>query len=321
MKNSRLGLAYASIKDYLPSLGAIIVLGLVSSILIDGFMNIANIGAILLQASVLGTVAMGVTMVVIAGDNGLDLSTGAVMIVGAMIGPNMRFGGQESLLLSTLVVMVIGAAIGCVNGLCVYYLRIPALVMTMAMNGLVTGFCIMVTRSQLTAKIPVALSEMTQVVAGPFRRMTILVLGIMLVFQILLQFTRLGQYVLLTGNNRQAAKLNGISVPTIAVGAYCFSGAMAALGGVLLVGYTGLVHMDMTSEYPMQAMAAVIIGGTHAAGGVGSFVGSILGAIVLVMLNSILVAFNMAAGARTLIQGAVLLLILIINNRSEKLRQ
>lgn len=71
----------------------------------------------------------------------------------------------------------------------------------------------------------------------------------------------------------------------------------------------------------MQAMAAVIIGGTHSAGGVGSFVGSVMGAVVLTMLNSVLLAFNMAAGARTFIQGLVLLLVLIINNRSAKLRQ
>lgn len=117
---------YTRYKDYLPALGAIIALGVISTILIDGFMNVNSIGAILLRSSVLAMVAMGVTFVVIAGDSGLDLSTGALMVVGAMIGPNLRVGGEESLILSFLLVFVVGAAIGCINGLGVYFLKIPA---------------------------------------------------------------------------------------------------------------------------------------------------------------------------------------------------
>jgi len=317
----RVNPAYQRVKDYLPAISCIVLLGVFSAVLIDGFMNINNIGAILLQASVLAVVAMGATIVVIAGDNGLDLSTGAVIIVGAMIGPNLRVGGRESLLAGFLLAMIIGAMIGCVNGLCVYYLKVPSLVMTMAMQGFVSGFCIFLTRSQLTVKIPKALASMNQVVFGPFRRMTLLVIALMVVLQLLLNRSKIGQLLLLTGNNREAARLNGIPVPAIAVGAFAACSALAAAAGMLLVGYSGLVHIDMTKDYPMQAMAAVIIGGTKTSGGVGSFVGSVMGAIVLILLNSILLAFNMPAGARTFIQGMVLLVILLINNRSAKLRQ
>ena len=312
---------YTRYKDYLPALGAIIALGVISTILIDGFMNVNSIGAILLRSSVLAMVAMGVTFVVIAGDSGLDLSTGALMVVGAMIGPNLRVGGEESLILSFLLVFVVGAAIGCINGLGVYFLKIPALVMTMAMNGLVAGYCIMLTHSQLTVNIPKSLADLNTVAFGPIRKMTLLIIILMILLQLFLTKSKFGQMLLLTGNNRQAARLNGIPVALVAIGSYAISGAMAACGGVLLAGYNGIVHIDMTVEYPMQAMAAVIIGGTHSAGGVGSFVGSVMGAVVLTMLNSVLLAFNMAAGARTFIQGLVLLLVLIINNRSAKLRQ
>ena len=265
---------YTRYKDYLPALGAIIALGVISTILIDGFMNVNSIGAILLRSSVLAMVATGVTFVVIAGDSGLDLSTGALMVVGAMIGPNLRVGGEESLILSFLLVFVVGAAIGCINGLGVYFLKIPALVMTMAMNGLVAGYCIMLTHSQLTVNIPKSLADLNTVAFGPIRKMTLLIIILMILLQLFLTKSKFGQMLLLTGNNRQAARLNGIPV-----------------------------------------------GGTHSAGGVGSFVGSVMGAVVLTMLNSVLLAFNMAAGARTFIQGLVLLLVLIINNRSAKLRQ
>jgi len=312
---------YLKFKDYLPAAGAIVLLGLISTLLIDGFMNLNNIGAILLRASVLGMVAMGVTFVVIAGDSGLDLSTAALMIVGALIGPNLRIGGQENLVVSFLVVMIIGALIGCVNGVGVYFLKIPALVMTMTMNGLVLGFCILLTRSQLKVNMPESLAALTGVVVEPVRRMTLLVFIVMVLLQLMLTKSKFGQLLLLTGNNREAARLNGIPVAAIAVGSYAISSAMAAAGGILLTGYNGLVHMDMTTSYPMEAMASVIIGGTHAAGGVGSFVGSVMGAVVLTLLNSVLLAFNMPAGARTFIQGMVLLCVLVINNRSAKLRK
>ena len=109
---------YTRYKDYLPALGAIIALGVISTILIDGFMNVNSIGAILLRSSVLAMVAMGVTFVVIAGDSGLDLSTGALMVVGAMIGPNLRVGGEESLILSFL--------------LCLWWVRLSAVSMAWA---------------------------------------------------------------------------------------------------------------------------------------------------------------------------------------------
>lgn len=177
---------YTRYKDYLPALGAIIALGVISTILIDGFMNVNSIGAILLRSSVLAMVAMGVTFVVIAGDSGLDLSTGALMVVGAMIGPNLRVGGEESLILSFLLVFVVGAAIGCINGLGVYFLKIPALVMTMAMNGLVAGYCIMLTHSQLTVNIPKSLADLNTVAFGPIRKMTLLIIILMILLQLFL---------------------------------------------------------------------------------------------------------------------------------------
>ena len=223
---------YTRYKDYLPALGAIIALGVISTILIDGFMNVNSIGAILLRSSVLAMVAMGVTFVVIAGDSGLDLSTGALMVVGAMIGPNLRVGGEESLILSFLLVFVVGAAIGCINGLGVYFLKIPALVMTMAMNGLVAGYCIMLTHSQLTVNIPKSLADLNTVAFGPIRKMTLLIIILMILLQLFLTKSKFGQMLLLTGNNRQAARLNGIPVALVAIGSYAISGAMAACGGV-----------------------------------------------------------------------------------------
>ncbi len=321
MTDGKLRLAFNRYKDYIPSLVALVIILVVCRMRIGGFFTASNLGSIFLQTSILTVVAMGANITVMAGDSGLDLSTGSLMIVGAVLGPSLRLFGQESLVFGFLVVMVVGALIGSISGLCIYYLRIPALVMTMAMSGLVAGVMIMITKSQITLNIPQALSDLTLPVLGPFRRMVVLVLIVVIVLQFILSKTRVGQYLLLTGNNRDAARINGLPVAQVAVGAYMASGALSAAAGMLLVGYSGLVHIDMTASFPMRAMAAVFIGGAHAAGGKGSFVGCIMGAMVLVILDSLLIAFNIPTGARVFFQGMALLLILFINNRAPRLRQ
>jgi ribose transport system permease protein len=308
-------------KDYLPCVIALLLILIFARIKIGGFFTSSNLGSIFLQTSILTVVAMGACITVMAGGSGLDLSTGALMIVGAVLGPSIRLFGRESLIISFLVVIIVGAFIGAINGLCIYYLKIPSLVMTMAMAGLVTGFMILVTKSQITLNIPKALSDFTLPVVGPFRRMVVIVVILVAVLQLILSKTKVGQYLLLTGNNREAAKINGLPVAQVAVGAYMASAALAAVAGMLLVGYSGLVHIDMTTSYPMRAMATVFIGGAHAAGGKGSFIGCVMGAMVLVILDSLLIAFNIPTGARVFFQGMALLLILFINNRAPKLRQ
>ena len=321
MNKTELQLIYNRNKAYIPSLIALAIILIVCRIRIGGFFTSGNLSSIFLQTSILTVVAMGACITVMAGDNGLDLSTGSLMIVGATIGPAVRLFGQESLIAGFLLAAVVGALIGSISGICIYFLRIPALVMTMAMSGLVAGTLIMITKSQISIRIPRSLSNLTLSVVGPFRRMVVIVLILIIVMQFLLSKTKIGQFLLLTGNNRDAAKINGLPVMQVAIGAYMASGALAAVAGMLLVGYSGLVHIDMTAAFPLRAMASVFIGGTHAAGGKGSFVGCVVGAMVLVILDSLLIAFNIPTGARLFFQGSVLLAILLVNNRTPSLRQ
>lgn len=312
---------YAQYKNYVPTVIALVVLLIICRIKINGFFSSGNLGSIFLQSSILGVVAIGASIPVMAGDSGTDLSTSSLMIVGAVFGPAVRLFGQDSIIFGFLVVMLVGALIGAINGLCIYYLRIPALVMTMAMSGLVQGTMIMITKSQIVLTIPQALTDLTHPVFGPFRRMVVIVLIITIAMQFALSKSKVGQCLLLTGNNRNAAKINGLPVAQIAVGSYMASAACAAAAGMLLVGYSGLVHIDMTASYSMRALASVFIGGAHAAGGRGSFLGCIAGAFILVVLDSLLVAFNIPTGARMLFQGITLLIILVVNNRAPSLRQ
>lgn len=124
----------------------------------------------------------------------------------------------------------------------------------------------------------------------------------------------------LVGNNRQASYLCGLSVRTIAILAYALGGAFGGIAGYLLVGYAGSAQMQMAANYTLLSVASVVIGGTKLTGGSGGFVGGALGALVLILLTSILQALNMPPGVRSLVQGVILLAILVSNSRSPNLR-
>lgn len=120
------------------------------------------------------------------------------------------------------------------------------------------------------------------------------------------------------GGNRRASELSGVPVRRTVIGAYVASGVFAALGGLMLLGYTESVFLNLADDYTLPTVAAVIIGGTLAAGGVGSYVGSAIGAVVLTVLTSLLSTVNMPESWRTITRGVALLL--TFYGRQRKLR-
>lgn len=150
---------------------------------------------------------------------------------------------------------------------------------------------------------------------------TVVIIILILLEILFLRRSRYGRSLFLAGNNRNAANLCGINSKKIIILAYVFGGAMAGFAGLMLVGYAGTAQMNMASSYTMLSVAAVVIGGTKLTGGKGTFIGGALGALVLVLITNILQALNMAAGLRSLIQGIILIVILMMNSRAPKLRQ
>ncbi len=180
----------------------------------------------------------------------------------------------------------------------------------------------MVTKGQPSVMVGKELQGISKTLVGPLRILPTVVIIILILLEILfLRRSRYGRSLFLAGNNRNAANLCGINSKKIIILAYVFGGAMAGFAGLMLVGYAGTAQMNMASSYTMLSVAAVVIGGTKLTGGKGTFIGGALGALVLVLITNILQALNMAAGLRSLIQGIILIVILMMNSRAPKLRQ
>lgn len=308
------------VRDFLPSVIIIAILVFGGELLNPGFAKANNLCNILAKSSILAVACIGQAFVMISGNAGIDMSIGAMMSLSALIGPMVSGGTNEGLILAVVVFMATGLVIGIINGLCIQFLKIPSLVMTLAMSVVINGLTLGLTRGQPIMTIPKALLDLGMPLVGKIRGMTFVAAAILVIMIIILNKTNFGHSLFMVGSNRNAAKLAGLKVDLIVVISYGISLMMAGLAGLMLVGYVGSAQLNMADEYTLLSVAAVVIGGTKLSGGKGGLLGGALGAVVLFLLTSILVALGLPSGVRQLIQGVVLLLIVLANSREAKLR-
>jgi ribose transport system permease protein len=222
---------------------------------------------------------------------------------------------------AVVMLTILGIVIGLINGIAIQFVKIPPLVMTLGMTSVVNGFALAYTKGLPTGGAPEFLVTLGIGHWGPIRWILIVGIGVIIVLELVLRKTRYGKTLYLVGSNRKAAILSGISANRTVILTYVIAGVAGTLGGLILLGYVGVAQLEMGKDYSLLSIAAVVIGGTALAGGHGTFLGSALGSIVLVLLTSVLIAVGMPPGVRVLIQGLILLLILLFYSREPKLRQ
>ena len=304
-----------------------IVLFLLSGLLPNGFgsdLDIAARTAInIVRISVfLGIIAAGQTLVIISGGEGIDLSIGAVVTLTAIITYSIVSGHNENVLPALLAVLVVGAAIGFLNGAGIAFLKISPLVMTLGMAGLVSGMILVITQGNVSGSVaPV----MTQLIARPVFLGIPGAIVIWIVFGLLmwllLERTAFGKHLFAIGTNRVTARLSGVNVTRMVLGTYALAGLLAGLGGFLVVGNTGVVHIRIGDPFLFPAIAAVAVGGTLLSGGKGSYWGTMAGALVLTLITSLLTTMQMPESVRRMVLGAMLLLMVSIYGRQRGFRQ
>lgn len=287
-----------------------------------GFASYSQAMNILRLTAFLGIVAAGQTLVIISGGEGIDLSVGAVVTLGAILVFRIGEGQNDQALLGLLIALVVGLAIGAINGLGISALGVPPLVMTLGMAGVVQGLILVVTRGQMqgdAAPVLVGLVSGSLFFGIPGVVFVWLLLGVAM--WLLLQRTTYGKRLYAVGVNRTTARLSGIRVPAMIVLTYALSGMLAALGGVVLLGYTQQVFLSLGAAYTLPSVAAVVVGGTLLSGGVGGYLGTMSGALVLTLITTLLTSMELPESARQVAYGVILLLLLSLYGRQKGLRQ
>ena len=300
---------------------AVVIFGL-GGLVNASFVSPTNIGSILSMAVLLGLAAAGQTLVVIAGGEGIDLSVGAVMSLGAVLAAQTMKGQNANILPALVLVLACGAVVGMFNTIGILFARVPPLVMTMAMANVVTTVQLIYTHGSpfgLPAPVIASIGSKRLLPFLPW----LVVLGIIAVFllQFLLHRTSYGRQLYAVGSNFQAAQIAGIRAALVRGIAYVLSGILSAVAGFWLIAYNNFVFVNMGAAYVLPSVAAVVIGGTSLAGGSGSYTGTMIGSIVLTALGGLLVVLHTDEAGRQIINGLVLIMLLAAYTRQPPLRQ
>lgn len=294
---------------------------IIGELVSPGFGRPGQIVSMLQVSSFLGIIAIGQTIVILSGGEGIDLSVGKVATFAAIIASRTMQGDNANLVKGIALALVVAAIIGLVNGLGVTMLGIPPFVMTLGMLGVVHGLIMVYTRGVADGRAaPALVSLVGGNVAFGIPGVLFLWLALAILVTWMLRRTKPGWSLYAVGTNRRAAELSGVRVRRTVIGAYIASSVFAAIGGIIMVGYTQTVFLNLADQLTLPSIAAVVIGGTLIAGGVGGYIGSAIGSVVLTVLTSLLTTLRMAESTRTVTSGVVLVALLALYGRGKRLR-
>ena len=299
-----------------------VVLFFAGGLINPNFVNPDQAINIVRLAAFLGIIAAGQTLVIISGGEGIDLSVGTIVTLAAILTFRIADGRNEMVPVALGVALASGAAVGFINGLGITLLGIPPLVMTLGMSGVVTGTIRVVTRGQLIGGTPPIMGTgiASPLILGiPGVVFLWLLLGVLM--WLLLERTTYGKHLFAVGVNRTTARLSGVRVQRVVVATYALSGLLAALGGFMLLGFTQTVFLNLGDPYLFPSIAAVVVGGTVLAGGKGSYFGTMAGALVLTLINSLLRALQLQEAYQLIILGLILVMLISIYGRQRAVRQ
>jgi ribose transport system permease protein len=284
-----------------------------------GFASVQSIESILQIASFVGLVAAGQTFVILIG--GIDLSVPYVLNGASVLVVVLSTGLQSRAAISILAALFMGLGVGIINGLAIAYLAVPAVVMTLGMNGVVQGLTIGLTGGFTCSACadsgpPVIQSAIAGRVFGIPSGLFVWA-AVVVIVTIILSMTTFGRRIYAVGNNPMASRLAGVPVGLITVAVYGLCGLFAALAGVALLGVTGQTSLGLGDPYLFQSITAVVIGGVYILGGRGHYLGVVAGSISLVALISVLEAVDMPIYGQSILYGVVILVLLLAYGREE----
>ncbi len=296
------------------------------SIIEPKFMAVENILNVLVQSSIFGIMALGLTFIIIS--KGIDLSAGSIVafagVIAASLGqiadatqkffPNM---GELPVIIPIIAAMGVGALLGAVNGGFIAFTGIPAFIATLGMTTIARGATLMYTGGKpVTQLIPsfTALGGKIGILPVPI----IIYAIVAFITWVLLNHTQFGKSIYAIGGNIHAAEISGVNIKKNTVLIYLYAGIMYGVAAIVFGGRVGSVHPGAATGYELTAIAATTIGGTSHAGGIGTIGGAIIGALILAVLRNGLTLLGVQAYMQQIVEGAIIIGAVIIDMRKNR---
>ncbi len=282
----------------------LLVLAVAMTFVSDRFLTWENLGNIGRQVSINAIIATGMTLVIITG--GIDLSVGAVMTLAMTFGAGAMLAGVSVPLAIALAVFT-GVGCGAVNGALIAYARLPAIIVTLATMEIPRGVALLYTGGYPLANLPAAFGPLGRGEIFGVHVPTLVMLAVVFAGHVFLTRFVAGRAFYAIGGNEEAARLSGVAVRRHKLLAYTLSGFTAALAGVVLSSRLMSGQPNAGIGFELDAIAAVVLGGTSIAGGRGSIVGTLIGAVTLGVLNNGLNLMSVSPYTQKILKGVVIL--------------
>ena len=310
----------------LQPLVALMLMIIAMTFLSDNFATSDNLFNVMRQVSVNLCISVGMTLVILTG--GIDLSVGSVLAFSGAVAAGLmksgirRDGGDVFSVLTVFgcvpAALLIGGALGWFNGQMVTRFKVPPFVATLAMLTMARGFTMLYTNGFPITGIG---EQFAYLGTGWFLGVPMPVwvtIGVIVIFGFFIRKSRMGRYIYAIGGNEKATLLSGINVRKVKVTVYTLAGVLSAVAGLLVTARLDSAQPNAGMGYELDSIAAVVIGGTSLSGGKGSIMGTVIGALIIGVLNNGLVLLNVSPFWQQVIKGLVILLAVILDRMSSK---
>jgi ribose transport system permease protein len=288
---------------------ALIFIMAIASIVTPGFLTYKHLTMVLYVNTMLGILALAQTLVILSG--GLDLSVGSTYWISTMIGALLMVEGET--LLPALACLLIGAVVGIINGVAIAKLRVPHVVMTLAMMIILTGVLYVTTGGGGHGRATELLISFSTGRILEFPNISLVWILLSILFYFILKITPFGWRIRALGSNPVASRCSGIQVQRIQIIVYMLSGLLAALAGLLYLGWARTPYPTFHSgagvgaDLTLKSISAVIIGGTLFSGGRGGVERTFLGVLILSILYSILIMAGLGVEWQIMLNGIIII--------------
>jgi len=293
---------------------ALLILCILLAILIPPFARPGNLLNILRQISTNGIVAVGMTFVILTG--GIDLSTGSILALTSVLAASFAHPGEYPFIIPLFIALAAGAACGAINGLLISKKKIPPFIATLGMMTAARGSALVYTNGRPV----IGLDESYTAIGGGYifhiPIPVIIFLLVALAGAFMLRYTRFGRHVYATGGNELAAKISGVRTDRKITAVYIIAGLLSGLAGIILSSRVMAGSPVGGAGYELDAIAATVIGGTSLKGGTGSITGTIVGALIIGVMNNGLDLSGVSSYWQQIVKGTIIVLAVMLDRRS-----
>ena len=307
-------------KSNMTAIGVVLLLMIIiASVASPYFLDIYNLQSLIRDLAFIGMIGIAQSLLLLIGE--LDLSVGKIASLCGILAGMMMVNYGINPWLALALALLLGLVFGCINGLIITKLRLNSMVATIGMQGVYGGINLVLTKGKAITGIPEDIYILGKGNLGPVPFPFVFCIGVLILILFMVKKTKTGRYIYAIGNSREAAKILGIKVDKIRVMIYAIVGLISSLAGIRYVARLGSSQSAIGENWPMNSIAASVIGGVSLTGGIGNPAGALIGAAIISIIQNMIVLFGVNVYWQSAVSGIVVVIAISFSSISEIMRE